>query len=212
MEKNYKRIIMYVGGSIAILTFIIWTFYNYSNQIEEDKSYELTQTFLSSNFDKEIKKAYPFLVRCQAELTIYASCIDHAAIHARKLGVGEHKYKDLFKLIIFEYQESPVGKSGQYYIEELKRFSNSRCYEYLKNGGEYRAETTIQIVNLINALSLFNSLEEKSYEQVRADMRKIQKACLKCMEVLQDIESDEVDLDAWAYYEKMIDEMNQKRH
>jgi hypothetical protein len=59
-----------------------WTYCQYREYCLNKESEEQTKEYLAKEFDKEMPKAYPFLLRCQAELTIYASMIEHSAIAA----------------------------------------------------------------------------------------------------------------------------------
>lgn len=81
MKKKYS--ILIIGISIILLMIGgHWTYCQYREYCLNKESEEQTKEYLAKEFDKEIPKAYPFLLRCQAELTIYASMIEHSAIAA----------------------------------------------------------------------------------------------------------------------------------
>lgn len=213
MKKKYS--ILIIGISIILLMIAgHWTYCQYREYCLNKESEEQTKEYLAKEFDKEIPKAYPFLLRCQAELTIYASMIEHSAIAAydlSKKNSKQDKYKELYSYLLHVFSESPSGKSAQKFIYDMETFSRSYCFKILMYGGAYRQDEVNKLLEFVQARNYFLHIENKNYEEVIKNMKKVQEACFGCVDVLRKYHSNETDLKAWAYHEKLFDEMMQQK-
>lgn len=97
------------------------------------------------------------------------------------------------------------------YINNNGMKKNIVYFDILMYGGAYRQDEVNKLLEFVQARNYFLHIENKNYEEVIKNMKKVQEACFGCVDVLRKYHSNETDLKAWAYHEKLFDEMMQKK-